>query len=168
MFPITDRQMKLLLIRLFFNDNPANGLARRTGWRDEIAQRIIELYRRNELSYDFWNNLKKWALTEFINTGSYMRSERPFKLKGSGRWLANDGGGRYRILRDLIVNVILEDDKNDLYEYRFNDIDRIWDAIRILYDLPRNVWFDAPFALAELYLKQEQETKGGEGDEKQQ
>ena len=166
MFPINDRQMKLLLIRLFFNDNPANGLARRTGWRDEIAQRIIELYRKNELDYRFWNKLKEWALTEYINTGSYMRSECPIKLKGSGRWLANDGGGRYRILRNLIVNVILEDDKGDSFKYNY--IDNVWDAIRILYNLPRNIWFEAPFALAELYLKQE-ETKGGEdSNEKQQ
>jgi len=51
--------------------------------------------------------LAAWRAIEKCNTGSFQRATlglanhpEPF-LKGSGRWLANDGGGDWRTLRDL-------------------------------------------------------------------
>jgi len=85
----------------FFRQNPALGLAEPTPWRRELA---------GELDGAYWpqqaERLLRWALPEAVSTASSFRSECPFALKGSGRWHANDGGGRYRVLRNLVLEAL--------------------------------------------------------------
>jgi len=105
---MNSRKVKKIIVQFlrdaFFNSNPANGFNNPNPWRKELAQKIAE----EMLSLEKWEKLFKWALIENLNTGSYFRATCPIQMRGSGRWLARDGGGRYRILRDLIINSLKE------------------------------------------------------------
>jgi len=39
-----------------------------------------------------------WAAVEDLNRGSHQRLDCPVEVRGSGRWLADDGGGHYWLL----------------------------------------------------------------------
>ena len=90
-----------LLEKLVLNGNPANGVET-AEWRKEITKEIYQYIQQHSL-YDLDKRLTRWALTEYKNEGSHMRATCPLTLKGSGRWLANDRGGRYSILLNIVL-----------------------------------------------------------------
>jgi hypothetical protein len=55
-----------------------------------------------------WSSLAAWAAVESLSTGSHQRVPCPITgLVGSGRWGARDGGGHYRILRDVVAGYLV-------------------------------------------------------------
>jgi hypothetical protein len=98
---MVDIFMVSFLRNTFFRRNAALGFASPVPWRRELAK---------ELTVAYWpeqaGRLIKWALVEAVSAASYFTNDCPLSLKGSGRWHASDGGGRYAILRDLILEAL--------------------------------------------------------------
>lgn len=104
--------MKGFNLFLICGGNPANDLAECQGLRGVDALRNLDLpaWRLEILSQVQKNlgtfkiaHLIEWAVIENLNEGSHQRAQCPLTLRGSGRWFANDQGGRYRQLMDVLL-----------------------------------------------------------------
>jgi hypothetical protein len=93
-----DNFMIAFLRNAFFRRNAALGLAQPTPWRQELAKKLEVASWRKQAE-----ELIQWTLVEAVSEASHFTAGCPLELKGSGRWHANDGGGRYRILRSLVL-----------------------------------------------------------------
>jgi len=96
------REFELFL--LCDSPNPANqasALLRGELTKKWAAEFILRL--RAPLLDGTIQEIEEWAVVESLNTGSHQRARLPERisrcLEGSGRWLALDGGGWYRLLR---------------------------------------------------------------------
>jgi len=90
----------------FFRLNPVLGLAPKKAWRKEIISEIIRLLNEGYSTIYIWEKLRRWALVENLSWSSHFTVECPLRLTGSGRWQARDGGGRYKILKDKVLEAI--------------------------------------------------------------
>jgi len=108
--------MKFLIL-LVCGGNPANGRVH-SPWRVEIAEKFLHYLQDNSL-YWAWRTLVRWASVEWFNKGSIMRATCPLSLKGTGRWHANDGGGRYKVLLNLVINALEDPVKYPVVALKF-------------------------------------------------
>lgn len=108
--------MKSLFLLVVGGGNPANMLAAEDPFEkcsngrlrvaEAILQRIIFTSSPSQEEEEV-TALERWAAIEEVNElvggGSRQRVECPFKLPGSGRWLARDRGGCFRLLREAVI-----------------------------------------------------------------
>jgi hypothetical protein len=92
---------------LYGNFNPANILPKShyavgtpNLWAAEVISKMAEAHTLHDLNPV---TVGPWAVIEFMNSGSYQRTELPKSiasaLRGSGRWQVGDNGGQFGPLR---------------------------------------------------------------------
>ena len=98
---------------VFFRANPVLGLASPKPWRVELLKELNRAL--SEFApYYVWGKLREWALVENLSESSHFTRECPLNLTGSARWQARDGGGRYKILKEKVLEAI-SDARNPYY-----------------------------------------------------
>jgi hypothetical protein len=107
---------------LYNGNNPANKIVgfnnrnnhfacgRPNLWAAEFVSNLIKKDRLEWASDVF---IGKWASIESLSCGSYQRNDLDAEvancLRGSGRWLANDNGGHFKMLKEKTVEWLLMD-----------------------------------------------------------
>ena len=130
------REFISFLISIVCGGNPANGVEK-APWRKEVAEQLLS-HLEKEGPYWTWSSLVQWAVVEWLNEGSHMRASCPFTLRGTGRWLANDCGGRYNVLREKILKAVEQPHVHHIVGVRFlaavlgrDPLDYEWDEEHI-------------------------------------
>lgn len=109
---------------LYNGGNPANKLSgfnnrnihyscgRPNLWAAEF---ITDLIKKDAVAFASEHHIGAWAAVESLNCGSLQRSSLHetvwSSLKGSGRWLASDGGGHFKILLDKTIEWLLLEER---------------------------------------------------------
>ena len=100
-----------LILQFLAGDNPANCLANPKAYLTPVRIRATVALIKGIMFFqgdlkETYIAARRWAAIETLNRGSYQRATFPLELEdfpGSGRWFANDGGGSWKRLREILM-----------------------------------------------------------------